>query len=339
MKIDTTNWKSFVLKDLFSISKGQRQKSVDRISGDIPYYSASEFNNGMTDSISNPTFLKKDAVICTTFGDAFYVKGEFTASDEITILEHEKLNQYNGLFIATIIKKNKYKYSFGMKAFYKRIKEDIIKLPVDKNEEPDWKYMDSFIKKYIISLNNKYALLTTIETTDSTPLPIETWGNFQIKEIFNKVDAGFKDKKNFSRRNDISKEKNKEFSLPLTNAKHGNNGIMYYGKEKDWNSESMSIDVVANGAIAVGDVYFQPQHTSVLGDSFLIKLNKKYKRYESKNILLFLTTVLEKSIKYKFSYDHKSTWTRVKEEYIKLPVKSDMSIDWDLYGAVYKNKD
>ncbi|WP_182688965.1 restriction endonuclease subunit S [Staphylococcus succinus] len=49
MKINITGWHSFVLEDLFEISRGQRQKSTDRISGDIPYYSASEYNNGMTD--------------------------------------------------------------------------------------------------------------------------------------------------------------------------------------------------------------------------------------------------------------------------------------------------
>ena len=91
----------------------------------------------------------------------------------------------------------------------------------------------------------------------------------------------------------------------------------------------MSIDVVANGAIAVGDVYVQVQPTATLGDSFLMKLKNEYQKHESENVLLFLATVLEKTIKHKFSYDYKSTWNRVRKEFILLPVTDENLIDWE----------
>ena len=106
--MNKNNWKEFRIENVFNIKRGKRLVDIDRISGNIEYYSASEYNNGLTDKISNPLFIEKNALIYTTFGKCFYVEGEFTASDEISILKHKKLNIYSGLFLATLISQNKY---------------------------------------------------------------------------------------------------------------------------------------------------------------------------------------------------------------------------------------
>ncbi len=146
LKLDVSSWQEFKLIDLFDYTRGQRLKSEDRESGNIRYYSASEFNNSLTDMISNPLFICQNSLIYTTFGDMFYIDGEFSASDEISIFKHKQLNQYNGLFIATVVSANKYRYQFGRKAFYNKFKNEIIKLPVTNIGQPDWQYMESYIK-------------------------------------------------------------------------------------------------------------------------------------------------------------------------------------------------
>ncbi len=76
IKIGNKNWKYFKIKEIFKFdSRGQRLIETDREDGDILYFSASEFNNGWTDKISNPLFTEKDALVYTTFGDAYYVQG------------------------------------------------------------------------------------------------------------------------------------------------------------------------------------------------------------------------------------------------------------------------
>jgi len=147
-KVETKNWEKFVIGALFknNFKRGMRLIEIDRTKGDIQYYSASSKNNGLTDMIANPIFIEKDALIYSTFGDSFYVEGEFTASDEITILKHPEMNKYNGLFIATILKENKYKYGFGRKAFLNKLLKDTIKLPADEEGNPDWKFMEKYIK-------------------------------------------------------------------------------------------------------------------------------------------------------------------------------------------------
>lgn len=141
-------WKEFKIKDIFIMERGKRLKSEDREVGNINYHSASEINNALTDKISNPIFTRRNKLIYTTFGDCFYVKNEFTASDEITILSAKEieLNAYIGLFLATILNKNKYKYAFGRKAFMNKFSDDKIKLPVNFSGSPDWEYMENYIK-------------------------------------------------------------------------------------------------------------------------------------------------------------------------------------------------
>ena len=96
------------------------------------------------------------------------------------------------------------------------------------------------------------------------------WKEFVIGDLFDKLNLGIKNPQ-FNKALDVSEEQTDEFNLPLVNAKHGNNGIMFYGRKEDFETASMTIDIVQNGAIATGDVYAQPQETGVLWDAYLIK--------------------------------------------------------------------
>ena len=145
--IDVSGWGEFRVGDLFDVSRGRRHIVGNHKEGDLPYYSASLENNGVTDYICNPLFTDKDGLVVTTFGDAFYAKGDFTASDEITILHHNKMNELNGLFIASTIRSRKWKYSFKVKAFQERVSNDIIKLPITLTGEPDWQYMEDYMRR------------------------------------------------------------------------------------------------------------------------------------------------------------------------------------------------
>ena len=128
----------------------------------------------------------------------------------------------------------------------------------------------------------------------------------------------------FKKDNDISTTLSSEFTLPLVNAKAGNNGIMYYGRRADFESEEMTIDIVNDGAISTGNVYPQPQHTGVLYNAYLIKSEE----VNTLERLYFFATVIEKSIKKKFGYENKAGWEKVQEESIKVPIKGK-DIDFD----------
>lgn len=167
-------------------------------------------------------------------------------------------------------------------------------------------------------------------------IDVSTWGSFVIGELMTKLDLKIK-KEDFDKRIDTSLEKTDEFSLPLINAKDGNNGIMYYGRESDFESEKMCLDIVQNGAVATGNVYAQIQKTGVLWDAYLVKPNENISKYA----LLFLSLVVQKSIKKKFNYDNKAIWDKVKLEKILLPQDKKGHPDWlfmDQYMREIENK-
>lgn len=139
---------------------------------------------------------------------------------------------------------------------------------------------------------------------------------YVMEDIFHKVELK-RIKKTFDKAKDISKEQTSEFNLPLINAKNGDNGIMYYGRMSDWESDVFCIDIINDGAISTGNVYAQPQRTGVLYNAYMIKPNKTI---ESEEILLFLAKTIEKAIKHRFGYDNKATWEKVKIMPISLPV-------------------
>ena len=147
LKLTDREWKSFYLPEIFSFKRGKRLIAKDRLSGNIAYYSASNTNNGVTDFISNPIFIEKNKIVVSTFCDAFFAQGEFTASDEMTLLNNKNLNKHNAIFICKMIQSNQSKYAFGRKAFSDRLKRQIIMLPVDVQGNPDWQFMEDYIKQ------------------------------------------------------------------------------------------------------------------------------------------------------------------------------------------------
>ena len=130
----------------------------------------------------------------------------------------------------------------------------------------------------------------------------------------------------FDKRKDTSTVPDEEFCIPLVNAKLGNNGIMFYGRESDWNTQTMCIDVIQNGAVATGTVYVQPQPVGALWDAYLIKPVAEVKSAE---VLLYMAKCIEKLTKEQFSYDKKATWERVKLCEIRLPATSSGKPDFD----------
>ena len=62
-----------------------------------------------------------------------------------------KVNKFTSLFLITILKKEMFKYSYGRSANPKHILNTIIKLPIDIDNKPDWKFMERYIKSLLFS--------------------------------------------------------------------------------------------------------------------------------------------------------------------------------------------
>jgi hypothetical protein len=57
------------------------------------------------------------------------------------------------MFLITLIKKEKYRYSYGRKWGIGRMNESLIKLPVNEKKQPDFQFMENYIKSLPYSSN------------------------------------------------------------------------------------------------------------------------------------------------------------------------------------------
>lgn len=313
-KIDVKNWGEYQIDKLFNIRRGERQKSADRIPGEIPYYSASNSNNGLTDMIDNPTFVEENKLIVTTFLDVYYVKGEFTASDEITILDHENLNEKNALFIATCIKTLKWKYNFTLKAFSTRLKKETIYLPKDAKGNPDWGYMESFIEGQKEKLLKKYKNIMSVNYSENK-LDISKWGEFQIENVFPII------------KRPASRSVSNYFpgDVPFVSSGNYDNAVDSYCKPLP--DEELEKGNCISVSPVDGSTFYQPKDflgRGGGGSSIILLYNTQLNEYNG----LFVSAIIRSFLSKKYAYGDMGNSATIKKEVIKLPQKSNGEPDW-----------
>lgn len=83
-------------------------------------------------------------------GEAFYQPDDYWATDDVNALylkpKYGELNPALALFICTVIKLDKYRFSYGRKWTLENMEETMIKLPVTSIGEPDWQFMEDYMK-------------------------------------------------------------------------------------------------------------------------------------------------------------------------------------------------
>ena len=148
--IDTQKWQWATLGDVFDIKKGKRLTKEDMRPGGTPFIGSSELDNGVTAYIDSEPIHKGNTISVTYNGsvaEAFYQPHDFWASDDVNVLYPKfELNPYIAMFLVAIIRKEKYRYNYGRKWHLERMRESKIKLPVDANGNPDWRFMGEYIK-------------------------------------------------------------------------------------------------------------------------------------------------------------------------------------------------
>ena len=56
------------------------------------------------------------------------------------------MNAYSALFLTTIINKEKYRFNYGRKWDKELMESSKIKLPINEQGEPDWQWIEDYIK-------------------------------------------------------------------------------------------------------------------------------------------------------------------------------------------------
>lgn len=170
IELDASSWKEFNYAEIFDIKKGFYNKKPEQTTdGTIPFLGATEKNNGVTEyySIEDIESASKTGdennspisdkiyppnAVCVTnngsVGFAFFQDREFTCSHDVNplYLQGGEFNVYTGLFVATVIMKDRYRWDYGRKWRPMRMANSVISLPQNAQGLPDWEYMERYIK-------------------------------------------------------------------------------------------------------------------------------------------------------------------------------------------------
>lgn len=144
-------WKKFKLDILFNISGTTTTKLKlleESGKGEYPYITTKAKENGCDGFYNYKTESGNVITIdSAVIGYVSYQFKDFSASDHVEKLTLiYPLNKYIAMFLTTILNMEQYRFHYGRKASQDRLKNLNIKLPVTKHGQPDWEFMENYIK-------------------------------------------------------------------------------------------------------------------------------------------------------------------------------------------------
>ena len=324
--MDSKEWKLFYLKDLFNITKGTRLTISDRVEGDIPFVTAGHDNQGVSSFIGNDNLeVFQDVITIDMFSEAFYRGYSFCCDDNIHVLTPKQpLNKYSSLFIVSVINTSKDILSYGKQFRLKTFERQRILLPIDENSNPDFKYMEIFMRNKEKELLNKYNnhlenLNAQIGGGQLGNLNEIQWAPFSLEEL-GYIFSG----------KDIYEDERISGDIPYITAKSVNNGVGHYVKNINNTLQSNAISINRNGA--VGYAFYHPYKALYSNDCRKFVINK------NKYISLFIVNQI-KLQKEKFSYGYKMGTERLNKTKIMLPVDDEGNPNYDYMEKYMINKE
>lgn len=158
-KLNIDHWGEFKVSDIYEHIEHPVARSKKHYeSGNIPFIASGAINNGIDCYLAPKNEQDIDKGNCLTIspvdGSCFYQPNDFLGrgggGSAISILRTNKfLSQATHVFLASIISHTlKEQYSFGNMGNTQKIKDTIIKLPIDAESEPDWEYMDNHVRHF-----------------------------------------------------------------------------------------------------------------------------------------------------------------------------------------------
>lgn len=152
-KIELSNmkWGEFKIEEIFPIiERGKITNLNDLPTGNCPIVSAYGENQGVSFFADEEIKYKNCLTASMNGSKTGYITYHgygFNANSDCGILKSNyELNIYTGLFIATVMKQFSFKYIYGRKLTGARLKNEIIKLPINNKNEIDFKIMEEYIK-------------------------------------------------------------------------------------------------------------------------------------------------------------------------------------------------
>lgn len=343
--MDTTNWKWFNVVELFHPIKCKCSNATELLTPghDIAYIGAKKSENGIMAYVERVDSLVTKGNCIVFIGDGqgsvgycLYQPNDFIGSTTLHAGYHQKLNATNAQFIIAILDCERYRYSFGRKYNKIALNKTNVLLPSDSTGEPDWQFMEDYVKNTIIpQLPSKAKEVWTqsYDTTAMLPqnhtLTVNTWREFELKDLFS-----------ISRGHTLtSDQKDNIGQIPCVNGSSENNGILCYLDEslQDMGFALQPVPSLSLCRVGCSGATFVQEIPYYIADNAFCLLLKEQ---QSKYVYLFLSTILNKEC-YKYSYGRTISSVKYMQTKIMLPaiLQSDGTYtpDWQFMEDYIKS--
>ena len=329
LNLEDKEWKDFVIGEVFNVlnSKPYHKKDLkisNNYKNSIPYISRTNRNNGVEEIIQkedNFKINKKNTIAFGAENATFFLQPfEYITGNKIYTINHKQINKFNGLFIQqalnTSIKDCGFSYGQGLTGT--RAKRRNVLLPINKNNEPDYEFMEEYTKSIIDKKLNSYKKYaqTTLEKLQYKKidnLQEKEWREFVIEDLFD-IQIG----KSIDG-NKIDKFSGKVPYITRKETSNGYDGFISYDKKYLYENAPV---------ITIGNETAMPFVQTAKNFFTGTKVNiMKSKNEVSENVLFFVSQSIKQQ-KNKYSYSITINSTRLKRQKILLPINSKDEPDY-----------
>lgn len=329
-KVNIDSWEDFEIGELFiTEKKGKALQVPTGVSipkrylsdGNIPRISATNINNGILG-----LYKKEDCkeykvfnnfISVSFLGIAFY--HDYEASLDMKIhclkLKDRDLNKHIALFLISIIRKILSNTEYSNQISSTVLPNLKVKLPVISPKTPNWEYMEDHIKQ-LETTSEEIACNISDYLNKSEPKKVNTkeWKEFEINTLFiiKRPDAR-------------SAKKYEDGKIPFVSSGNFNNGIDSY--KKPFEDEALDKGNCITVSPVDGSTFYQENDflgRGGGGSSIILLYNDNLNKLNG----LFLSTIINKTLKKLYEYNNMGNSETIKKEKIKLPITTENKPDW-----------
>lgn len=335
LKLSDVKWKNFKIKDIFEVtnSKPYHKESLESEFVGIPYITRTSLNNGLENTILKGDIFELNKANTISLGaenaDFFYQSADYITGNKMYCIENDSINKYVGLFLVQAFR-NSIKgcgFGYGKGLTGTRFKERTVILPTDEKGNPNWQFMEDYIKQeqknqaqkaidYYESKMNKAAF-------DLVELEDLEWKDYKVGDLFR-----------FERKpsKGLIHLNSKKDGISYLGATNRNNGVLDFVEEKgDLVYEGNAIAFIRNGEGSMGYSIYKYEPFIATQD-ISVGYNENLNQYNA----MFITTIADR-IRGKYNFGYKRNQQRLEAEILQLPADSDGNPHWDYMSKFMQN--
>ncbi|CCY08627.1 uncharacterized protein BN460_00479 [Porphyromonas sp. CAG:1061] len=328
LSLESKNWDAFFIEDVAEIISGRDIYEKERIDGLVPYITATANNNGIGYFVANNNETLESGCLSVnrngSVGYCFYHPYQALYGNDTRKLRPKKNNRYISLFISMCITKQREKYGYGYKMGTGRLKRQRILLPVDTNNNPNWAFMEAYMKQKeqqilkptIEKLCNRLIINNILGGGKSL---CSNWKAFYFTEVFTEIQRGKR----------LKKADHKDGQTPYVSSTSLNNGIDgFIGNDGSVRRFNNCLTLANSGSVGCA---FYHQYTFVASDH----VTKLKRDGLDKYAYLFMIPIINR-LSEKYSFNREINDERIKREKLLLPATDKGEIDFAFMSAFMK---